>query len=365
MKKHTKMLSLLLVLCLALSLAACGSSADKTPAADSQPSAEPTPSPTPTATPEPEPTPSEEPESVLDTELPVNVMVLNGTTGFGMAKLITDAGEGSAQLNYSFSVETDASNITAALINGTADIAALPTNAASVVYNKTEGAVQVLALNTLGVLYLVVNSETESISSMADLRGKTVYAPAQNPTFIFSYLCSQNGLEVGSDIVIDNTYAQPADLRTAVAAGEVDIAVLPEPMVTIACSSNDKLTVALDLTEEWDAVAPAGSLVQGCVVVRAAFAQEHPQEVQAFLEEYEASIAFLSEDPEAAGQAIESSGVFTNAKVAQKAIGKCNVCFITGDEMQSAMSQFLDIMFTVAPASIGGAVPGDDFYCIF
>ncbi|MDD6107640.1 MAG: ABC transporter substrate-binding protein [Clostridiales bacterium] len=310
---------------------------------------------------ESEPTPTPAPEA--DASLPVNVMVLNGTTGFGMAGLISDSEAGNAALNYTFSVETDASNITAALVNGTADIGALPTNAAATLYNKTGGKVQVLALNTLGVLYLVTDG-SEEITSFEDLRGKTVYAPAQNPTFIFQALCDKNGLAVGEDITIDNTYAQPADLNTAVSSGEVSLAVLPEPMVTVARSANDQLTVALDLTAEWDKVMPAGSLVQGCVVVRTEFAEEHPAEVAKFLEEYEASIELLTSDTAAAAQKIEETGVFAKAAVAQKAIPNCNVCFVTGAEMQSALGEFLNVMFEVAPDSIGGAVPADDFYCI-
>ena len=173
---------------------------------------------------------------------PVNVLVLNGTTGFGMAKLMADAAGGSAAQDYVFSVETDASNVTAALISGDCDIAALPTNAAAAVYNKTEGGVRLLALNTLGVLYLVTNSQALTVESLADLEGMTVYVPAQNPSFLFQALCDASGV----DVTVDNTYAQPADLRTALAAGEVDVAVLPEPMVTIACAKNDKLAVALD-----------------------------------------------------------------------------------------------------------------------
>ena len=287
-------------------------------------------------------------------------MVLNGTTGFGMAKLMHDTEQEDAVLNYSFSVESDASNVTAALINGSADIAALPTNAAAAVYNKSEGKIQLLALNTKGVLYLVVNTEKASVSSIEDLEGKTVYAPAQNPSFIFSYICQENGINV----TVDNTYAQPADLRTAVAAGDVDIAVLPEPMVTIALAANDKLTAALDLTAEWNEIAPAGSLVQGCVVVRREFAEQHPNEVEVFLDEYAGSIAFLGSDPDTASQLIESTGIFTKAAVAKKALPNCNVCFIKGEEMKEAMVSFLEIMYSVAPNSIGGAVPGDDFYYI-
>lgn len=291
---------------------------------------------------------------------PVNVMVLNGTTGFGMANLMDSAAKGEAAQEYSFSVETDASNIVAALVNGSADIAALPTNAAAAVYNKTQGGVQVLALNTLGVLYLVTDGSVE-ITSVADLAGKTVYAPAQNPTFIFQHIVQANGL---TDVTIDNTYAQPADLNTAVSAGEVSIAVLPEPMVTVAKSKNPELKVALDLTAEWDQVSPAGSLVQGCVVVRKAFAEENTTAVAKFLEEYGVSILDMTENIEDTAAKIEANGIFAKAAVAAKAIPNCNVCFITGGEMQAALSEFMNIMFQVAPASVGGSIPGDDFYCI-
>ena len=271
--------------------------------------------------------PVESSESSSD-DLTVNVMVLNGTTGFGMANLMYSAQNGEAALDYNFSVETDASSVTAALINGSADIAALPTNAAAALYNKTGGTVQVVALNTRGVLYLVADSSLE-ISSFEDLRGKTVYAPAQNPTFIFRYLCEANGLTPGEDIVIDNSYAQPADLNTAVSSGAVQLAVLPEPMVTIARSANDKLTAALDLTAEWDKVAPAGSLVQGCAVVRREFAEAHPAELACFLNEYKASVEALSADIQGSAEKIQETGIFAKAAVAAKAIPNCNIASST------------------------------------
>lgn len=291
---------------------------------------------------------------------PVNVMVLNGTTGFGMANLMDAAANGASAQSYNFSVETDASNIVAALVNGSADIAALPTNAAATVYNKTQGGVQVLALNTLGVLYLVTDGSVE-INSMADLAGKTVYAPAQNPTFIFQHIVQANGL---TDVTIDNTYAQPADLNTAVASGQVSIAVLPEPMVTVAKSQNAELVVALDLTAEWDKVSPTGSLVQGCVVVRKDFADTNPAAVAAFLEEYGASIETMLGDIEGTAAKIEANGIFAKAAVAAKAIPNCNVCFMEGAEMKEALAEFLSIMHGVAPASVGGNIPADDFYYI-
>ena len=344
-----KIFAVVLVMAMLLSLAACGAKAEE-PAQSAAP-APATPAPTPEPTPEPAP-------SVPDEA--VKVMVLNGTTGFGMANLMDAAAKGEAQLDYEFTVETDASNVLAALINGSADIAALPTNAASTVYNKTQGGVQVLALNTLGVLYLVTDSSV-NIGSVADLAGQTVYAPAQNPSFIFQHIVDANGLE---NVTIDNTYAQPADLNTAVASGQVAIAVLPEPMVTVAKSKNPNLQVALDLTAEWDAVSPAGSLVQGCVVARTEFAEKYPDAVELFLEEYGASIQTMMEDVEGTAAKIEANGIFTKAAVAAKAIPNCNVCFITGSEMQTAMAEFITVMHGVAPASVGGSIPGDDFYYI-
>ena len=351
-----KLFAVLLALSMILSLAACGGEAETQPTeAPTEVTTEPTEAPTEATT-----EATEAPVEATEPAVSVNVMVLNGTTGFGMANLMDAAAKGEAALDYSFSVETDASNIVAALVNGSADIAALPTNAAAAVYNKTQGGVQVLALNTLGVLYLVTDGSV-TVESMADLAGQTVYAPAQNPSFIFQHICDANGL---TDVTIDNTYAQPADLNTAVASGEVSIAVLPEPMVTVAKSKNPNLVVALDLTAEWDKVSTAGSLVQGCVVVRAAFAQENPGAVADFLTEYEASINGMIEDVEGTAAKIEANGIFAKAAVAAKAIPNCNVCFIAGESMKAALSEFLTIMHGVAPASVGGAIPGDDFYCI-
>lgn len=339
-----RVFSAILALCLALALAACGAApAQETSAPATEAPAQETAAPSP------------------DTELEIDIMVLNGTTGFGMAPLMADAAAGEAALNYSFSVETDASNVSAAMINGDAVIAALPTNAAAALYNLTEGAVQLLALNTLGVLYLVSDGSVE-ISSVADLAGQTVYVPAQNPTFIFQYICEQNGLAVGEDVFIDNTYAQPAELNAAAASGAVSLAVLPEPMVTISRSQNEGLAVALDLTAEWDAVAPSGSLVQGCVVVSRDFAAEHPAEVAQFLDDYGASIEEVRSDPASAARDIVAAGVFAQEAVAERAIPNCNLCFITGEEMRGAMSEFLDIMAEVAPESIGGAAPDGGFY---
>lgn len=296
-------------------------------------------------------------------DAPIRIYTLNGTTGFGMAKLMNDSADGK---KYEITVKTDAADVTAALITGDVDIAALPTNAAANVYNKTEGGVKILAVNTLGCLYLLTKDGV-TVSSFEDLRGKTICVPAQNPAFIFTDLCKKNGLTPGTDITIDSTsYAQPANLRDAVASGAVEIAVLPEPLATVAMAKAKQAGItlknAMDLTKEWDKVNTPGSLVQGCVVVRTEYLEKNPEKVKAFLDDYKASIEYLNANVADAAQMIESTGIFAQAAVAEKAIPKCNVCYLDGTAMKSAMEVYLTALMNINAGSIGGKLPGADFY---
>jgi len=291
-------------------------------------------------------------------ELEIKVSVLNGTTGFGAAKLMSDATSGQTELNYKFTVEKEAEPITKGLINGSIDIAALPTNAAAALYNKTNGAVKIATVNTLGVLYLVVNGEKVEISNISELDGKTVYCPAQNPAFIFEAICRENNINV----TIDTSYAEPAFLREAIATGKVDIAVLPEPMVTIAQNANDKLTVALDLTNEWEKVYGEGTLMQGCIVVRTEWADAHPKELEQFLSDYEKSIQFTVSDPKGASECIASTRIFAQAAVAEKAIPKCNIVYVDGDKMANALDVFFAKLYDVNPKAVGGKIPDSKIY---
>ncbi len=290
----------------------------------------------------------------------INVITLNGTTGFGMAHLMKESSLGNTANKYEFTVETDPSLVMAGLINGTYDIAALPTNAAANLYNKSNGKVQVIAINTLGVLYLVTNNI--DVNSMSELEGKTIYCPAQNPTFITNYIIDKNGIK--DKITVDSsTYATAEALRTAVIAGTVDYAVLPEPMVTIATNANTNLKKTLDFTEEWNKISNGEQLVQGCVVVRKEFANQYPGSVKEFLKEYKSSIEKTNEDTDVAGLLVKEFGIFGgDSKVASKAIPNCNIKYLDGKDMKNAMSNFLEAMYSVAPNSIGNALPGGDFY---
>ncbi len=287
----------------------------------------------------------------------VRIITLNGTTGFGMAKMMSDENE-----DYSISVQADgdAEAISKMLIRGDVDIAALPTNAAANLYAKTEGGIKILAVNTLGVLYVVTNEENSGISSLSDLEGKNIYCPAQNPTFIFKGLCEKAGVNV----TVDNTYAKPADLRTAVASGKVGIAVLPEPMVTIAKSKNPSLSVSIDLTSEWNKHFPENSLMQGCVVARTEFIRENPDEVKKFLRDYKLSVDFVNNEPEEAAKLIASTSIFENAAVAQKAIPRCNIKYVDGQVMADALNVFYGSLYSINPQAVGGSVPDNGIYYI-
>ena len=351
-----KFLCLILAIIMVLPLAACvapGTPSDTTPSAT-----------TPESTPE---TPDKPAPPSNDKDLEIKLTVLSGTTGMGMAKLISEKKNGTAALNYNVSVISDATQVAPAIISGSTDIAAVPTNLASTLYKKTNGGVYVLALNTLGVLYLLENGNT--VNNIADLKGKTVYVPGAgtNPEYILKYIIEQNGLTVGTenaDVIFDYTYSSPDTLASAVVGGLASIALLPEPKVTAVKNQNKDIRTALDLTAEWEKKAEKGTLVQGCIIVRKEFADAHPNEIAKFLEEYKASVNFVNESPNEAATLIAEAGIIPQAPLALKALPNCNITYIDGAQMKTALSAFYNILFNMAPASIGGAIPDDGLYYV-
>lgn len=304
-------------------------------------------------------------ESNADTDAPTTddtkakIILLNGTTGMGAANMMA-----AKDPQFSFEIATAADVVSAAMIGGEADIAAVPTNLASVLYNKTKGKVKVAAINTKGVLYILENGN--SITSFESLKGKTVYVPGlgSNPEYLLKYLCAKNGLEVGKDITIDGTtYPSPDELTTAVVAGKADIALLPEPKVTVIKSKNANINVALDITAEWEkACGKENTLVQGCIIVRTEFAENHPEVVEKFLTQYKASIEKIATDAETSATNMAELGILPSKAVALKAIPGCNICYIEGSEMKTALSYLFGALYEIEPKSVGGAVPDDAIY---
>ena len=290
----------------------------------------------------------------------IRVAALKGPTGMGMAPLIDAANNGTAKQTYSFTIESAPDAVNALVINGDVDIAAVPVNVASVLNQKTEGAVQVAGINTKGVLYLVEAGDT--IKSIADLKGKTIYASGQGatPEYILNHVLTQNGLTPGTDVTIEYL-SEHAEVITALTKGTATIGLLPEPNVTSALSSNDQLRIAVNMTEAWDAIEDT-TLVQGVIIVNRTFAETYPDALETFLAEYADSVAYVNDNPAEASVMIEAAGIIPKAAVAQKAIPTCNICLITGEEMKSSLTALYDILYAANPASIGGALPADDFY---
>ena len=300
-----------------------------------------------------------------DEELEINVYLLNGTTALGASKMIADAKADSDSMNYNFQTFAAADAITGAIVSGEADIAALPTNVAAKLYKNSDGKLQLLALNTLGVLHLLQNGG-DKIEELSDLEGRTIYLPGagSNPEFITAALLESAGLEVGKDVTLDTiSFNSPDALAAAIASGAADLAVLPEPKVTVTMMNNANITKAIDFSAEWEKLNGENTLVQGCLVVNTAFAEEHPAEVKKFLEDYTASVEYIKEGSDDAIQMIVDAGILPKAPIAKKALPSCNLCSITGADMEPLMKVFYEKLHAYNPASVG-AVPDSDFYYV-
>ncbi len=334
-----KFLALLLACCMIFALVSCGNDSDETSVKGNQ---------------------SENSEN----DVTIRVTTLKGPTGMGMAKLITDDKNGASKNDYEFTIAASPEEARNALIAGTADIAALPVNLAAVLYNKGVD-IRFVGINTLGVLHILENGNT--IQSVEDLRGKTIYATGQGatPQYILEYLLTKNGIDPKKDITIEYI-AEHAELATKLATGDVKIGILPEPNVTSALSAaaqngNVSLRLALDVTKEWDKLGE-GKLSQGCIVATNAFIEEHPEQFEKFLTEYAASASFVNANAEEASQMIEEIGIIPKAALAKKAIPGSNICLIEGEEGIAYMQSVLTVLHSASPTSVGGKLPDDAFY---
>ena len=315
----------------------------------------------------------------------VRVAALKGPTAMGMVKLMSDSEDFEEDVEdfvdaredfervtiqsnlYDFTLAASADEVTPGLMQGELDIACVPANLASVLYNRTDGGIVTLAVNTLGVLYIVENGN--SVQSMADLAGRTIAASGKGstPEYALRYLLSENGIDPDTGVTID-WKSEHSECVAALASGAATIAMLPQPFVTVAQTQLPDLRVALDLTEEWDALDNGSALLTGVVVARADFVAEHPAAVEQFLTSYAESVEWVNANTAEAAELIGGYDI-VDAAVAEKALPYCNIVCITGSEMKDMLSGYLQVLFDAAPASVGqdtetgeGGLPGDDFY---
>ena len=351
-----KLLALGLSLALTLSLAACGQKAEK-PAQTEEPAQS--------------EEPAEVPEAPEFTPAEFRIAALKGPTAMGLVELmslsdtVNEMMEGkenvvSTKNTYDFTLAGSADEVTPALIKGDLDMACVPANLAAVLYGKTEGAVEVLAVNTLGVLYIVENGGT--VQSMADLKGQTIVAAGKGstPEYALRYLLSENGIDPDNDVTID-WKSEHSECVAALASGQATIALLPQPFVTVAQTKIEGLRMALDLTAEWDKLDNGSALITGVIVARRDVVEANPGAVDSFLQNYAASVAWVNGNTAEAAALIGEYGIVDTA-VAEKALPYCNIVCLTGSEMKDKLSGYLKVLSEAEPSSVGGTLPGDDFY---
>ena len=286
----------------------------------------------------------------------IRLGLLNGPTGMGAAKLLSDSDAGETVNHYEYAIGSDPStDIVPKLNNGELDIAAVPTNLAATLYNKA-GSIRLLALNTLGVLHILENGDT--VHSMADLAGKTIYSINQgtNTEYVLNYLLEESGLTPGEDVTIE--WKTSEEVTALMASGGIDLCMLPVPAATSVMMQNADVRDAIDLNDVWQDVGAAGTFTMGCVVARADWLAENEELVPAILDEYAASITYVNEHPEEAAALVEQYGIVPKA-----AIPQANMVCLTGDELKG-ISDYYEVLYAADPTSIGGAIPDDNFYYI-
>ena len=303
------------------------------------------------------------PEKTED-DLVVRVGALKGPTSIGMVKLLDNAEKGTSEGKYSYQLAATADELTPLLLKGELDILAVPSNLGSTLYANSNGAVQVIAVNALGVLY-ITEKNGEEIASVSDLKGQTILATGKGTVteYVLRYLLKQNGIDPDSDVTME-WKSENAEIVTQMATEDHAIAMLPQPYVTVAQGQVEGLAIALDLTKEWDALHNGSRLTTASVIVRKAFAQELPDAVKTFLKELKESVAYVTENVEESAGLVERFGI-TKAPVAKQAIPYCNLVCLTGNDMKTNLEAFLSILHEENPKAVGGALPAEDYYLIY
>ena len=301
------------------------------------------------------------PETPQEEAVTIRVGGLKGPTSMGLVKLLDDAENQKTANAIDFQMAASANELNPLFLKGELDILAVPANLGSVLYNKTQGGVKMLAVSTLGVLY-IVEKGGETVTDIASLNGKTIYATGKGatPEYALTYLLSQHGLTLGEDVQVE-WKSEPTEIVALMAEQENAVAMLPQPFVTVAQSQVEGLRVALDMSAEWDALDNGSRLVTSVLVARKAFADEHPAALAAFLEDYAASTDYANEHPAEAAVLVEKYGI-VKAAVAEKALPQCNLVCITGVDMKVAVGGYLQTLYDLKTEAVGGAMPGDGFY---
>ena len=284
----------------------------------------------------------------------LNIAALKGPTAMGMVEMMETSGG-----SYTFTLEGSPDAITPRIAKGEIDIAAVPANLAAVLYNNTKG-VKVIAVNTLGVLYLVGNGEVE-INRREDLLGKTIYSAGKGstPQYALESILSALNLEDGKDVFVE-WKSEHAECVAALLSDTESIAMLPQPFATSALMQNKSLSIVLDLNELWESI-NGSPLITGCLIARSEVLEKYKEAVESFLSLYSSSVDWVNSNNAEASLLIEKYGII-KAAVAAKALPYCNIVCMRGEEMKKALNIYYNSLYSLNPKSVGGSIPSEEIY---
>ena len=284
----------------------------------------------------------------------LNIAALKGPTAMGMVEMMETSGD-----SYTFTLEGSPYAITPRIAKGEIDIAAVPANLAAVLYNNTKG-VKVIAVNTLGVLYLVGNGEVE-INRREDLLGKTIYSAGKGstPQYALESILSALNLEEGKDVFVE-WKSEHAECVAALLSDTESIAMLPQPFATSALMQNKSLSIVLDLNELWESI-NGSPLITGCLIARSEVLEKYKEAVESFLSLYSSSVDWVNSNNAEASLLIEKYGII-KAAVAAKALPYCNIVCMRGEEMKKALNIYYNSLYSLNPKSVGGSIPSEEIY---
>lgn len=369
-RKKTKAVWLVLVMMCVLLLAACGGVGESAGSAGGEAAADQTDDAADAIPGGATDAADEGTESMEETAVPavepvtVRVGSLKGPTSIGLVRLMEENDNGETQNQYEFTMETAADTLLGMMAQGELDIALVPANVASVFYHKTQGGISVIDINTLGVIYMV--SADPSIKDVEDLSGKTICLTGKGttPDLALQYLLSAHGLSV-DDVTLE--YKSEATEVAALLAEDPDaVGLLPQPFVTAAMMQNESLAIVLDMTEQWNMVQGEGgsTLVTGVTIVRNEFLTEHEDAVRLFMADHKSSAEYANTETVATAELVVAQGIIEKAPVAEAAIPYCNIVYIDGAGMKTALSGYLSVLEGQNAEFIGGSLPEDAFYYI-
>lgn len=292
---------------------------------------------------------------------PLEVAALNGPTGIGMVQMLEEM-EGAENPKYNIVLYQSPDEIVGKVVSGELDIACVPSNLGAVLYNKTEGGIKLLGMNTLGVLYIVENGQT--VQNIEDLKGKTILSSGKDstPEFVLNYILNEAGLVPGEDITVE-FMGNHSDIASKLMAEEGTIALLPEPFVTTVLAKDENIRMAIDVNEAWNSLNQM-DLPMGIIVANANVVKDNAKGIEAFLKDYEASVKFVDENLEDAAALVEKFGIVPNAALAKVAIPKCNIVYRDSSDSEDSLNKFYEILEQANPKAVGGKLPDEAFYTL-